>query len=117
HPSTFPAHSPGGLGPSSLSLAAALHPTAAVGGTPTAQAPATPREAEAMDRRRYAGPVGWIGHGGDGERGTGLRAGQIGDDRRRLRLFAGCGVVAASGPGAELAEAEARLQVMRTALG
>ncbi|MFD1716480.1 isochorismate synthase [Georgenia deserti] len=117
HPSTFPAHSPGGLGPSSLSLAAALHPTAAVGGTPTAEATAILREAEAMDRRRYAGPVGWIGHDGDGEWGIGLRSGEIGADRRRLRLFAGCGVVAASDPGAELAEAEAKFEVMRTALG
>ncbi|WP_341360245.1 isochorismate synthase [Georgenia sp. M64] len=117
HPSTYRTHTPGGSGPSSLALAAALHPTAAVGGTPTPAALAVLAEAEQMDRGRYAGPVGWIGADGDGEWGIGLRSGEIAaDDPRRIRLFAGCGVVAASDPAAELAESEAKLQPMREAL-
>lgn len=104
--------------PSSLALAAALHPTAAVCGTPTAAARALIREIEGMDRGRYAGPVGWIGADGDGEWGIALRSAQ-GDpeDPRRLRLFAGCGIVAASDPAEELAESEAKLEPMRGALG
>ncbi|MPV38833.1 isochorismate synthase [Georgenia subflava] len=117
HPSTFPAHSADGRGPSSLALAAALHPTAAVGGTPTPTATAILAEAERMDRGRYAGPVGWIGADGDGEWGIALRSGEISrDDDHRIRLFAGCGIVAASDPDAELAESEAKLAPMREAL-
>ncbi len=103
--------------PSSLALAAALHPTAAVCGTPTQAARSLITRVEGMDRGRYAGPVGWFGADGDGEWGIALRSGWIDpDDPRRVRLFAGCGVVAASDPAAELAESEAKLVPMRWAL-
>lgn len=103
--------------PSSLRLAAALHPTAAVGGTPTAEAVRLVREIEGMDRGRYAGPVGWIGSEGDGEWCIALRCGALDpEDPRRIRLFAGCGIVAASDPGAELDETEAKLEPVRQAL-
>ncbi|GEK22071.1 isochorismate synthase [Cellulomonas xylanilytica] len=104
--------------PSSLALAAALHPTAAVCGTPTVAARELIRSIEGMDRARYAGPVGWFGADGDGEWGIALRSAAIDPvDPRRVRLFAGCGVVAASDPPAELAESEAKLVPMRYALG
>ena len=45
---------------SSLTLAASLHPSAAVCGTPTPVADDVISELEHMDRGRYAGPVGWI---------------------------------------------------------
>lgn len=107
-----------GAAPSSLSLAEALHPTAAVCGTPTAAANELIREIEGLDRARYAGPVGWLGGDGDGEWGIALRSGALDpQDPHRIRLFAGCGVVAASEPGAELAETEAKLEPMRHALG
>lgn len=107
-----------GEGPSSLALAAALHPTAAVAGTPTPLATALLAELEQMDRGRYAGPVGWLGADGDGEWGIGLRSAELDPhDPHRLRLFAGCGIVAASVPEAELAESEAKLEPMRHALG
>ncbi|ACZ29505.1 isochorismate synthase [Xylanimonas cellulosilytica DSM 15894] len=103
--------------PSSLALAAALHPSAAVCGTPTVPARDLIREIEGMDRGRYAGPVGWTGADGDGEWGIALRSARLDDaDPRRVRLFAGCGVVAASDPAAELAESEAKLVPMRWAL-
>lgn len=109
---------PSGVRPSSLGLAAALHPSAAVCGTPTAAARDVIRAVEHMDRDRYAGPVGWLGADGDGEWGIGLRSGRISaDDPRRVRLFAGCGVVAASEAAAEIAESEAKLEPMRWALG
>ena len=104
--------------PSSLALAAALHPTAAVCGTPTQAARELITRIEGMDRGRYAGPVGWFGADGDGEWGIALRCAEVDrEDPRRLRLFAGCGVVAASDPAAELAESVAKLDPMRHALG
>lgn len=106
----------GGGHPSSLALADALHPTAAVAGTPTAVACQVIAELEGMDRARYAGPVGWVGADGDGEWALALRSAEVGPDPRHLRLFAGCGIVAASDPAAELAESEAKLEPMRHAL-
>jgi menaquinone-specific isochorismate synthase len=104
-------------GSSSLELAAALHPSAAVCGTPTEVARRLILELEGMDRGRYAGPVGWLDASGDGEWGIALRCAETDpDDAARLRLFAGCGIVAGSQPAAELAEADAKLVPMRDAL-
>lgn len=103
---------------SSLGLAAALHPSAAVCGTPTETARTTIAELEHLDRERYAGPVGWIDATGDGEWGIALRCGLVDEtDPRQIRLYAGCGVVAGSDPEAELAESNAKLVPMRDALG
>ena len=99
----------------SLGLAAALHPSAAVAGTPTDVAVAAIAELERMDRGRYAGPVGWMGADGDGEWGIGLRCGSL--HGSGVRLFAGCGIVADSDPEAELAEAQAKFVPVRDALG
>ncbi len=99
-----------------LALAASLHPTAAVCGTPTERAFAVIREIEGMNRGRYAGPVGWIDANGDGELGIALRCASLEDGRTRLRLFAGCGIVAGSTPESELAESQAKLVAMRDAL-
>ena len=105
-------------GASVLALVAALHPSAAVCGTPTALARATIAELERMDRQRYAGPVGWIDVRGDGEWAIALRCGQLDPmDPQQIRLFAGCGIVAGSNPEAELAEASAKFLPMRDALG
>ena len=99
-----------------LALAASLHPSAAVGGTPTADAVKLIDDIERLDRGRYAGPVGWIGASGDGEWGIALRSAQTEDGGRRVRLFAGCGIVADSVPADELAEADAKLIPVRDAL-
>ncbi|GAC1380817.1 MAG: chorismate-binding protein [Marmoricola sp.] len=102
-------------GASVLDLAAALHPSAAVGGTPTKVALELIAEIEGMDRGRYAGPVGWVNAHGDGEFGIALRSGQL--DGSQVRLFAGCGIVAGSDPEAELAESQAKFVPVRDALG
>jgi menaquinone-specific isochorismate synthase len=99
---------------SSLTLAEALHPSAAVGGTPTSTAIDLIAEIEGMDRGRYAGPVGWMDATGDGEWGIALRSAEV--DGPRVRLFAGCGIVADSDPEAELAEAQAKFVPVRDAL-
>jgi menaquinone-specific isochorismate synthase len=97
-----------------LGLVAALHPTAAVGGTPTSTAVELIRELENMDRERYAGPVGWMDADGNGEWGIALRCAQLDGDR--ARLFAGCGIVAGSDPAAEVAETQVKFRPMRSAL-
>jgi len=99
---------------SALALAAALHPTAAVCGTPTGTAMELIRELEGMDRGRYAGPVGWVDARGNGEWGIALRCAEL--DGPRARLFAGCGIVADSDPVAELAETQVKLRPMHDAL-
>jgi menaquinone-specific isochorismate synthase len=99
---------------SALTLTAAVHPTAAVGGTPTATAVELIRELENMDRARYAGPVGWVDANGDGEWGIALRCAQL--DGNRARLVAGGGIVAGSVPATELAETNIKFRPMRAAL-
>jgi menaquinone-specific isochorismate synthase len=105
---------PTGTPRSALALAAAVHPTAAVCGTPTGAAFELIRELEHMDRERYAGPVGWVDAEGNGEWGIALRCAQL--SGRSARLFAGCGIVAGSDPAAELAEAQVKFRPMRGAL-
>lgn len=97
-----------------LELAAALHPSAAVGGTPTKTAVDLIDQIEGMDRGRYAGPVGWFDVNGDGEFGIALRSAHVSGNK--ARLFAGCGIVANSDPEAELAESQAKLVPVRDAL-
>lgn len=97
-----------------LTLAASLHPTAAVCGTPTERALELIRELEGMSRGRYSGPVGWCDARGDGELGIALRCGTV--SGRSVRLFAGCGLVADSEADAELTESQAKLLAMREAL-
>ena len=102
-------------GASLLTLAGALHPTAAVGGTPTRTALQVIARLEPRDRGRYAGPVGWVDGAGDGELGLALRCAQL--DGPTARLWAGCGIVADSDWASELAEARAKLEPVRSALG
>ncbi|WP_370894509.1 isochorismate synthase MenF [Janibacter sp. GXQ6167] len=99
----------------SLTLAASLHPSAAVCGTPTPVADAVISELEHLDRGRYAGPVGWMDASGDGEWGIALRCGRF-TGPTSLRLFAGCGIVAGSIAEDEVAESDAKLLPMRDAL-
>jgi menaquinone-specific isochorismate synthase len=97
-----------------LDVAAALHPTAAVAGTPTNVAQNLISQLEASDRGRYAGPVGWIGADGDGEWAIALRGAQV--TELTIRAFAGCGIVAESEPEAELAETDLKFRPIREAL-
>ena len=74
-------------------------------------------EHEVLDRGRFAGPVGWMDAQGDGEWALALRCGQLdAEDPRRMQIFAGAGVVAASDPYAELVETDAKMSPMKTAL-
>jgi menaquinone-specific isochorismate synthase len=103
-----------GDGSDVLDLLAAVHPTAAVGGTPSDVALGVLAELEPMNRGRYTGPVGWVDARGDGEWGIALRCAQL--DGPTARLFAGGGIVAGSDPDDEVLEAQAKLLPMREAL-
>ncbi len=112
---------PGGVAPSALGLAAALHPTPAVGGTPTQTALRVLADLEDRPRRSYAGPVGWVDAGGDGDWVVGIRAALLGEawrpgQFRRVELTAGVGIVRGSDPGNELAETELKLDSIRRGL-
>ncbi|SLK00492.1 isochorismate synthase [Arthrobacter sp. P2b] len=102
--------------PTCLALINALHPTAAVCGTPTQVAGALIRKLEHLDRGPYAGPVGWLDAAGNGEWGIALRGAVI-EAPDTVRLYAGCGIVDGSQPEAELAETWAKFRPMLEALG
>jgi menaquinone-specific isochorismate synthase len=102
--------------PTCLALINALHPTAAVCGTPTSVAGALIRKLEHLDRGPYAGPVGWLDAAGNGEWGIALRGAVI-ESPQTVRLYAGCGVVDVSVPETELAETWAKFRPMLEALG
>ena len=97
-----------------LQLAAALHPTPAVGGWPREAAEALIDELEAMERGWYAGAVGWIDSRGDGEFAVALRCGLLWEDG--ARLYAGVGVMPDSDPARELEETELKFKALLTAL-
>lgn len=97
-----------------LQLAAALHPTPAVGGWPRHAADVIIDELESMERGWYAGAVGWIDGRGDGELAVALRCGLLWEDG--ARLYAGGGVLPDSDPALELAETELKFKALLTAL-
>ena len=97
-----------------LELAAALHPTPAVGGWPRGAANTLIDELEGMERGWYAGAVGWIDGTGDGEFAVALRCGLLWEDG--ARLYAGVGVMPDSDPARELEETELKFKALLTAL-
>ncbi|MEU8778350.1 isochorismate synthase [Streptomyces sp. NPDC048606] len=98
-----------------LGMATALHPTPAVCGTPTDTARRVIEETEPFDRGFFTGVVGWQDASGDGEWVVTIRCAEAQD--RRLRLFAGAGVVAGSDPEAETAETAAKFRTFLQAVG
>ncbi|QBI54655.1 isochorismate synthase [Streptomonospora litoralis] len=100
--------------PSAL-LAAALHPTPAVCGSPTAAAGEAIAGIEPFDRGFYTGAVGYTDARGDGEWVVSIRCADVAGER--LDLFAGGGIVPGSDPDAELAETSVKLRTLLLALG
>jgi menaquinone-specific isochorismate synthase len=100
--------------PSALELALRLHPTPAVGGTPTEAALCFLASAEGRPRGRYAGPVGWVDADGNGAWAIGIRSAELSGNR--ARMLAGVGVVEGSDPEAELAETQLKLQALLAAV-
>lgn len=102
----------GATGPdeSVLRLAAQLHPTPAVGGSPPLEALRLLRQLESVDRGWYAGPVGWFDAAGDGELTVGIRSATVLD--RSVTMHAGCGIVVGSDPAEEWTEGRAKFQLL-----
>jgi len=101
--------------PDALTIAAALHPTPAICGTPRSVAADLITRLEGFDRRFFAGLVGWVDARGDGEWALTLRCAEISGST--ARLHAGAGIVAGSDPAAEDLETEAKFGVLLRALG
>ena len=91
-----------------------LHPSAAVCGTPTAIASQLIKRIEGINRRRYAGPIGWVDAKGEGEQGIALRCGFI--QGNQVHAYAGCGIVAGSDAAREVAESQAKFLPIINAL-
>ncbi len=102
--------------PNVLDLVRALSPTPALGGFPRAEALALIAEAEGFVRGKYGGAVGWVDAAGNGTWAVAIRCAELSPDRRRARLVAGGGIVADSDPASELAETQAKLQAMLSAI-
>ena len=100
--------------PGALDLAAALHPTPAVCGSPTAVARRLIAELEPQGRGLYGGLAGWMDARGDGEWVVSIRCALL--DPAGVLLHAGVGVVAESDPGAEVAETDAKFRTVLDAL-
>ena len=99
-----------------LDLAVALHPTAAVGGVPTADA-VDLIEALEGDRGFYAGAVGWCNGDGDGTWVVSIRCAELSADRRIAVARSGGGIVAESDPDDEVAETNTKFRTILDALG
>lgn len=99
-----------------LDLVEALAPTPALGGHPRNEALALISAVEGVERGPYGGAVGWVDSKGNGTWAVTIRCAVLDPDRRCARLFAGGGIVAESEPLAELAETQAKLQAMLSAI-
>lgn len=102
--------------PHVLDLVNALCPTPALGGYPRDEALRLIAEVEHVDRGPYGGAVGWVDAQGNGTWAVAIRCARLSADRRTARLYAGGGIVADSDPLAELAETQAKMQAMLSAL-
>ncbi len=100
--------------PSALELAAALHPTPAVGGSPREEALEIIASLEPGGRGLYAGPVGWVDASGNGQFVIGIRSAEV--TGASASIHAGAGIVAGSDPSDELAETSFKLDTMLGAL-
>ena len=102
--------------PTAVELVRALSPTPALGGHPRDEALELIERVEGFERGRYGGAVGWVDARGDGTWAVAIRCAELSGDRCSARLVAGGGIVADSDPLAELAETQAKLQAMLSAL-
>lgn len=103
-------------GVTSLEVAGAIHPSAAVAGSPTPLALEIIRQLEPFDRGRYAGPVGWMDASGDGEWSIALRCAQWSPEGT-ITAYAGAGIVADSEPASELLETRLKFKPVLGAFG
>jgi len=92
-----------------------LHPTPALGGEPREAAMSLIKALEAAPRGWYAAPIGWMDADGSGQFSVAIRSAVA--QERRVWLYAGCGVVAASEAAREWEETALKFRPMLAALG
>jgi isochorismate synthase EntC len=101
-------------GASPTALVRAMHPTAALGGTPRDTAMRFIAANEGDLRGWYGSPLGWIDADGNLEFAVALRSALVRGSH--AVLYAGAGIVRGSTPERELAETDAKLFAMRELL-
>src|SRR5699024_11386837 len=94
---------------------ARLHPTPALGGTPTEEALRFIRDYALLDRGWYGAPIGWLDSNDHGEFAVAIRSGLIQGDE--ASLFAGCGVLKDSDVESEYEATNIKFLPMLTVLG
>ena len=103
--------------PTALDLAASVHPTPAVCGTPDERALDIIRAVEGRGTRGFfGGAVGWCDEQGDGEFRVTIRGAVLSADGRSATAWAGGGLTVDSDPDLELAETVTKLARARQAL-
>lgn len=100
---------------SALKLASHLHPTPAVCGYPTDNAHQFINNTEPFDRGYFTGLVGWVDSRGNGEWVVVIRCAQV--EKKRLKVYAGAGIVSGSEPLSELNETGNKMRTVLNALG
>jgi salicylate biosynthesis isochorismate synthase len=90
-----------------------LHPTPAVGGTPSDEALRFIRENEGFDRGWYAGAVGWVGESA-AHLCVAIRSALF--HGQQALIYAGAGIVAGSSPDLEWDETERKARAVLEAL-
>ena len=93
-------------GHSDADIVSTLHPTPAVGGSPTREAVAWIRANEPFARGWYAGPIGWVGYDSS-EFAVAIRSALI--DGTSLSVYTGAGIVPGSDPAREWQEIEDKM--------
>ncbi len=97
-----------------LPLVEALHPTPALGGEPRDRAMSLISAMEPVPRGWYAAPIGWIDQQMNGQFGVAIRSAVAQD--KRVWMYAGAGIVAASDPQKEWDETALKFRPMLDAL-
>ncbi|MDX2111808.1 MAG: isochorismate synthase [Verrucomicrobiota bacterium] len=97
-----------------LDIAAHLHPTPAVGGTPREAALPYISKLEPFSRGLYSGLVGHFNLKGEGQFAVAIRSALI--EANRATVYAGAGIVAGSIPEKEVLETECKARAMMDVL-
>lgn len=100
--------------PHPLALAASLHPTPAVGGSPREAALDLIRQLEPFPRGLFAGFTGWFDWRGLAEFTVAIRCAELSE--KNLTLYAGAGIVEGSDPETETQETSLKLNALLNAL-
>lgn len=96
-----------------LTVAEALHPTPAVGGSPPERIPQFIKASEPFGRGWYAGPIGWMSKS-DADFTVGIRSALV--NRNELHIFAGAGIVKGSNAHDEWRETENKMDTFTAVL-